>query len=80
MRVDFVCLCGSALVVVLCLCVSAWLRLRCVRAQVALDVASGMKHLHHERSPAIVHRDLKTANLLVRRGVVRCKSKKKAVL
>lgn len=34
------------------------------RLRMALDVARGMNYLHH-RNPAIVHRDLKTSNLLV---------------
>lgn len=42
-------------------------RVRLTRTEairVALDVAKGMQHLH---SKSIIHRDLKSANILVRR-------------
>ena len=35
------------------------------RARIAIGVASGLKHLHNDVDPPIVHRDIKTANILV---------------
>ena len=46
------------------------------RVCMALDIAKGMQHLHN-LEPPIIHRDLKTANLLVGQNYcckVRCKT------
>jgi len=40
--------------------------------QIAVDVAAAMAYLHEDQSPSVVHRDLKSHNLLIdRRGVVK---------
>lgn len=36
-----------------------------VRKKIALEVARGMKYLHHNCDPPIVHRDMKPANVLM---------------
>ena len=38
---------------------------------IALDVAKGLCYLHHEHNPPILHRDLKTDNILLKRGTAK---------
>lgn len=36
-----------------------------LRVQIALDVASGLEHLHNYTNPSLVHKDVKSSNILL---------------
>jgi len=44
----------------------------CLRLKLASDICSGMIHLHHETSPPIIHRDLKSCNVFLTHPLSEC--------